>query len=125
MYLFHFHFCLKAVSILAEWASSGKIKLSEFETNPKFLKLCRMLGKETTKVKNNLFSDLSTVLGITGDDEAAKLISSISLPQMVKVNLFIKHILLYGCLYKHITIHDKLNKRYYRLLVLRKNVQQL
>jgi len=76
---------LKAVSMLAEWASSGKVKLSEFETNPKFLKLCRMLGKENSKVKGNLFSDLSTVLGITGDDEAAKLISSISLSQMVKV----------------------------------------
>lgn len=79
-------FFLKAVSLLADWANSGKVKLSEFETNPKFLKLCRMLGKENTNVKTNLFSDLSTVLGITGDDEAAKLISSISLPQMVKVN---------------------------------------
>lgn len=83
---FIYIFYLKAVSILAEWASSGKVKLFEFESNPKFLKLCRMLGKENSKVKDNLFSDLSTVLGITGDDEAAKLISSISLPQMVKVN---------------------------------------
>jgi hypothetical protein len=47
-----------------------------------------MLGKDSSKGKNNLFSDLSTVLGITGDDEAAKLISSISLSQMVKVNYF-------------------------------------
>lgn len=45
-----------------------------------------MLGKDNVKGKENLFNDLSTVLGITGDDEAAKLISSISLPQMVKVN---------------------------------------
>lgn len=44
-----------------------------------------MLGQDSSKGKNNSFSDLSTVLGITGDDEAAKLISSISLPQMVKV----------------------------------------
>lgn len=43
-----------------------------------------MLGKDL-KGKQSLFSDLSTVLGITGDDEAAKLISSISLSQMVKV----------------------------------------
>ncbi|XP_025194835.1 FAST kinase domain-containing protein 4 isoform X1 [Melanaphis sacchari] len=76
---------LKAVSTLAEWASSGRVKLAEFETDIRFLKLCRMLGKENSKEKENLFSDLSTVLGITGDDEAAKLISSISLPQMVKV----------------------------------------
>lgn len=54
--------------------------------DPRFLKLCRMLGKENTKGKGNLFSDLSTVLGITGDDEAAKLISSISMSQMVKVS---------------------------------------
>lgn len=72
---------------MADWASSGQVKLSEFEVDPRFLKLCRMLGKENTKGKENLFGDLSTVLGITGDDEAAKLISSISLPQMVKVNI--------------------------------------
>lgn len=53
-----------------------------------------MLGKDNIKEKNNLFSDLSTVLGITGDDEAAKLISSISLPQMVKVNNLLKYIIL-------------------------------
>jgi len=76
---------LKAVSTLADWASTSRVKLSEFEADPRFLKLCRMLGKENLNGKNNLFSDLSTVLGITGDDEAAKLISSISLPQMVKV----------------------------------------
>lgn len=58
----------------------------EFEVDTRFLKLCRMLGKEDKKDKDYLFSDLSTVLGITGDDEAAKLISTISLPQMVKVN---------------------------------------
>jgi len=74
------------VSTLADWASTSRVKLSEFEADPRFLKLCRMLGKENLNGKNNLFSDLSTVLGITGDDEAAKLISSISLPQMVKVN---------------------------------------
>lgn len=51
-----------------------------------------MLGKENGKGKNSLFSDLSTVLGITGDDEAAKLISSISLPQMVKVILYFNNI---------------------------------
>ncbi|XP_025422415.1 uncharacterized protein LOC112692084 isoform X2 [Sipha flava] len=76
---------LKAVSTLADWASSGRTQLHNFESDPRFLKLCKMLGKDSSKGKNNLFSDLSTVLGITGDDEAAKLISSISLSQMVKV----------------------------------------
>lgn len=69
---------------MADWASSSRVKLSEFERDPRFLKLCEMLGKDD-KGKQSLFSDLSTVLGITGDDEAAKLISSISLSQMVKV----------------------------------------
>lgn len=77
---------LQAVSTLADWASSGRVQLVEFEVDSRFLKLCKMLGKEDKKGKENLFSDLSTVLSITGDDEAAKLISSISLPQMVKVN---------------------------------------
>lgn len=72
------------MSTLADWASSGQAKLSEFEADPRFLNLCKMLSKE--KENHSLFNDLSTVLGITGDDEAAKLISSISLPQMVKVN---------------------------------------
>lgn len=78
------------MSTLADWASSGKVQLIEFELDSRFLKLCRMLGREK-KTKENLFSDLSTVLGITGDDEAAKLISTISLPQMVKVNHLFKY----------------------------------
>ncbi|XP_050545799.1 FAST kinase domain-containing protein 4 [Daktulosphaira vitifoliae] len=75
---------LKAVSILAEWASTGRAKLTEFEADSRFLKLCKLLGKENLK-KDYLFNDLSTVLSITGDDEAAKLISTISLPQMIRV----------------------------------------
>lgn len=82
------------MSTLADWASSGRVKLSEFEADPRFLKLCKMLGKDNQKGKDNLFGDLSTVLGITGDDEAAKLISTISLPQMVKV----KHVIYIYCL---------------------------
>lgn len=85
LFILIFNNFLQAVSILADWASSGKVKLMEFEVDSRFLKLCRMLGKGEKKTKENLFSDLSTVLGITGDDEAAKLISTISLPQMIKV----------------------------------------
>lgn len=33
--------------------------------------------------------DLGTVLGITGDDEAARLISNLTLPQMIKVFFFL------------------------------------
>lgn len=90
---------LKIVSILAEWSTIEKVKLSEFENDPRFVKLCRILGRAPIikgnnnvrngdglkKVNDYKTDDLNTVLGVTGDDEAAKLISSISLPQMVKV----------------------------------------
>lgn len=101
---------LRIVSILAEWTSTNRVKLSEFENDNRFLRLCRLLGKNVmsteggdmaqtsnasnTVVKSNTFSsnsnsfraeDLNTVLSVAGDDEAAKLIASISLPQMVKV----------------------------------------
>ncbi|XP_020813139.1 protein TBRG4 [Drosophila serrata] len=96
---------LRIVSILAEWSSVDRVKISEFENDTRFLRICRMLGR--TIPKNNgaatngkasgdssqavkrisgfRTDDLNTVLGVAGDDEAAKLIASISLPQMVKV----------------------------------------
>ncbi|CRK94919.1 CLUMA_CG008410, isoform A [Clunio marinus] len=102
---------LKIVSILAEWSTINRTKVSEFENDPRFTKLCRMLGR-TLNIKNAVSAnmntnnndralnkissfrtdDLNVVLGVTGDDEAAKLVASISLPQMVKVmkNLAIK-----------------------------------
>lgn len=87
---------LKIVSILAEWSTINKVKLTDFENDARFIKLCRILGRNTTKngsPSNNgrkpitgfRTDDLNTVLGVTGDDEAAKLIASITLPQMVKV----------------------------------------
>lgn len=77
----------------------------EFENDTRFTKLCRLLGRTVNFGKNgnngngnnnNLMKspkkiagfrtdDLNTVLGVTGDDEAAKLVASITLPQMVKV----------------------------------------
>ncbi|EDV94306.1 FAST kinase domain-containing protein 4 [Drosophila grimshawi] len=94
---------LKIVSILAEWSTINRVKISEFENDTRFLRVCRMLGRTVPKdgangknggSNNNNASkrisgfrtdDLNTVLGVAGDDEAAKLIASISLPQMVKV----------------------------------------
>ncbi|KAI5728368.1 hypothetical protein M8J77_015342 [Diaphorina citri] len=78
---------LKVLSTLTDWSTKDKIKLSDFESDTRFIKMCRVLGRpiksrdETTES----LGDLSVVLGITGDDEAAKLISSIQLPQMVKI----------------------------------------
>lgn len=94
---------LKIVSILAEWSSINKVKLSDFESDPRFIKLCRLLGRSTNpplksngnsssnkaavvhKRESYQMEDLNMVLGITGDDEAAKLVSSITVPQMIKV----------------------------------------
>lgn len=90
---------LRIVSILSEWSSMNRVKLNEFENDPRFLKVCRMLGRTVPKNGNGdkvgdgsskrisgfRTDDLNTVLGVAGDDEAAKLIASISLPQMVKV----------------------------------------
>lgn len=84
---------LKIVSKLAEWSSEDKIKLSDFENDQRFIKICSALGRPITKNqrqspqtnKKDFRSELNTVLGVAGDDEAARLIASISLPQMVKV----------------------------------------
>lgn len=84
---------LKIVSKLAEWSSEQKIKMSDFESDHRFIKICSALGRPILKSqrqvpqnsKKDFRSELNTVLGVAGDDEAARLIASISLPQMVKV----------------------------------------
>ncbi|KAF5277416.1 hypothetical protein FQA39_LY06229 [Lamprigera yunnana] len=79
---------LKIVSVLSEWSSSGKVELSDFDSDPRFIKLCRILirtngNKKTVFVPRS--EDLSTLIHVTADDEAAKLVNSITLAQMVKV----------------------------------------
>uniref|UniRef100_A0A336LU09 CSON000645 protein n=1 Tax=Culicoides sonorensis TaxID=179676 RepID=A0A336LU09_CULSO len=84
---------LKIVSILSEWSSINKVKISDFESDPRFIKLCRILGRTVTKNGSNSpkrneayrTDDLNVVLGVTGEDEAAKLIANITIPQMIKV----------------------------------------
>ncbi|XP_066150769.1 FAST kinase domain-containing protein 4 [Euwallacea fornicatus] len=84
---------LKVVSILSAWTSSDKIALKEFERDPRFLRLCKILTKgsigsktaRTTPSPPLKSDDLTTVLSVTADDEAAKLVSSITLSQMIKV----------------------------------------
>ncbi|XP_022113387.2 FAST kinase domain-containing protein 4 isoform X1 [Pieris rapae] len=79
---------LKMVSVLSEWSSSNRVKLSDFEKDPRFLKLCRILARTPAShamTSLTMAEDLSTVLGITGDDEAARLIGNLSLSQMIKV----------------------------------------
>lgn len=81
---------LKVVSTLADWSSTGKIKLSDFDHDSRFLRLCRILTKSKSIDKNILSKseDLTTVLNITADDEAARLVANLSLPQAVKVSQF-------------------------------------
>ncbi|XP_035897422.1 FAST kinase domain-containing protein 3, mitochondrial [Anopheles stephensi] len=88
---------LKIVSILAEWSSIKKVKLSDFESDSRFVELCGLLGRTgsqrmassnraaASKATELQGDDLQTVLGITANDEAAKLIAGLTLPQMIKV----------------------------------------
>uniref|UniRef100_A0A182MIC2 FAST kinase leucine-rich domain-containing protein n=1 Tax=Anopheles culicifacies TaxID=139723 RepID=A0A182MIC2_9DIPT len=88
---------LKIVSILAEWSSIKKVNLSDFESDTRFVELCSLLGRtggqrmtgsnRTAPAKTSELQgdDLQTVLGITANDEAAKLIAGLTLPQMIKV----------------------------------------
>lgn len=76
----------------------NRTKLSEFENDARFVKLCRQLGRAVPITQNVIATnnnnkkisgfrtdDLNTVMGIAGDDEAAKLIASISVSQMIRV----------------------------------------
>lgn len=86
---------LRIVSVLSEWTQNNRIKVSEFENDVRFLSICRLLGKRVDQLKTGKSSptsntsfrtdDLSLVMSVAGDDEAAKLVGSISLPQMVTV----------------------------------------
>lgn len=77
---------LKVLSTLTDWSSNDKIKLQDFESDTRFIKICRVLGRPVKSSNEpETLGDLSVVLGVTGDDEAAKLISSIQLPQMIKI----------------------------------------
>lgn len=90
---------LKIVSILAEWSSIQKVKLSDFENDSRFVQLCNVLGRANNRnngaksqpsaprsaVSSLQVDDLQTVLGVTANDEAAKLITGLTMPQMIKV----------------------------------------
>ncbi|XP_060524160.1 uncharacterized protein LOC132700689 [Cylas formicarius] len=77
---------LKVVSVLAEWTTTGKVKLSDFESDKRFLKLCKILSRGNSQLdKPSNSENLSTILSVTADDEAAKMVETITLPQMVKV----------------------------------------
>uniref|UniRef100_A0A1B6CQU6 RAP domain-containing protein n=1 Tax=Clastoptera arizonana TaxID=38151 RepID=A0A1B6CQU6_9HEMI len=82
---------LKIVSVLADWTNSGHISTSDFEKDRRYLKLCKILGQQSKGAEisvnesTHVPDDLATVLGVAGDDEAAKIIGNITINQMVKV----------------------------------------
>ncbi|XP_069674964.1 FAST kinase domain-containing protein 4 [Periplaneta americana] len=82
---------LRIVSQLADWTTSGRVKLADFEADTRFIKLCRMLGRGLPRGSSGVeketsgFGDLAVVLGVTGDDEAAKLVAGISFSQMIRI----------------------------------------
>lgn len=74
------------VATLSDWLGEGKIKSSEFEKDKRFIGICQVLGSNI--VRNKVGLDLSTVLNVANDDEAAKQISDISHEQRIKVKLY-------------------------------------
>lgn len=85
-----------AMSILTKlsvWTASNKANVKTFESDYRFLKLCRTLSKApiTNNIQNVIHkeqqksAELEMVLSIAGDDEASKIIESLPLPQKVRV----------------------------------------
>lgn len=78
---------------LSVWTASNQANVKDFENDYRFLKICRILSKEPVKndakklVRNyeQKSAELEMVLSIAGDDEALKIIETLSLPQNVKV----------------------------------------
>lgn len=77
--------------------------MSDFESDPRYARICRALGQVGS---GQDLGDLSVILGVAADEQAAKLIASISLPQMVKVMI---RIMYYGV----ICVRTKITKSHY------------
>lgn len=80
----------KVFSILSTWTSQKKIEISELETDIRFLKLCKFLNKSVSKHLQAAKGDKvaggpNIVTEVTNEDVAAKLSSTLELPQLVKV----------------------------------------
>lgn len=81
------------VTKLSVWTASNQVNVKDFENDYRFLKICQILSKsEMPKdVKSIIHKDqqksaeLEMVLSIAGDDEASKIVESLSLPQKVRV----------------------------------------
>lgn len=71
---------LRITSKLSDWLSAGKIKLADFERDKRFDRLCKNLGGSVGHA-----GDLATVLAVTGDYEASRLVDKLNGPQSIKV----------------------------------------
>lgn len=86
-----------AMSILTKlsaWTASNQANVTEFENDYRFLKVCRQISEVTMQkgvkniIQNNQqqkSAELEMVLNIAGDEEASKIVETLSLPQKVKV----------------------------------------
>lgn len=86
---------LKIVTRLAEWSSAGRVRPSDFENNPQFIRICGLLSTARESDTSNKplaiaspamkSKELEMILNVAGEAESAKLIHGLNLPQMVKV----------------------------------------
>lgn len=86
-----------AMSILTKlsaWTASNQANVTDFENDYRFLKVCRQISEVSMQkgVKNIIqnhqqqkSAELEMVLNIAGDEEASKIVETLSLPQKVKV----------------------------------------
>lgn len=84
---------MSVLTKLSVWTASNQANVKDFENDYRFLKLCRVLSKVSNQkdAKSIIHTDqqksmeLEMVLSIAGDDEASKIVESLTLPQKVKV----------------------------------------
>lgn len=81
------------ITKLSVWTASNQVRVKDFENDYRFLKICQVLSKvEVAKDFKSVIhkdqqksAELEMVLSIAGDDEASKIVESLSLPQKVRV----------------------------------------
>ncbi|XP_055325601.1 FAST kinase domain-containing protein 4 [Sitodiplosis mosellana] len=86
---------MSVLTKLSVWTASSQANVKEFENDYRFLKVCRKLSSNKASTKQDVenlvqnhqqkSAELEMVLSIAGDDEASKIVETLSLPQKVKV----------------------------------------
>lgn len=86
---------LSILTKLSVWTASNQANVKEFENDHRFLKICRKLSSNKATIQKDVqnviqnnqqkSTELEMVLSIAGDDEASKIVETLSLPQKVKV----------------------------------------